>query len=168
MPTRIYCEVFVIFYLWKSNSIGKIWLDSDQLKDIISQILPSEYYCREVSFEGESSTFAVHIAISEDIPTENREVYENLISDKFNDAGIKIEFYWIKVLPEDNPNKNPIWTMPLFWSAVIALLMALIHLGVKGILYTLSAAVLGYIASWLVLTDDGKKILSDLLKKIRR
>jgi len=58
--------------------------------------------------------------------------------------------------------------MPLFWSAVAAGLTALVHLGLKGILWSMFAAVIGYGISWILLTEDGQKQVSALMQQFRR
>lgn len=79
-----------------------------------------------------------------------------------------VHINWISIAPQDNPETNPVWTMPLFWSAVAAGLTALVHLGLKGILWSMFAAVIGYGISWILLTEDGQKQVSALMQQFRR
>lgn len=167
VPTRVIVEVFVIFYLWKSNSIGKIWLDSECIKKIISDILPKDCCCNNVSFEGESATVAVHVTISENISQDLRLHIEESITKYLTECGFNFVFYWTNVLPSDNLEHYPVWQMPISWAIVAGLFVAMVNLGIHGILMTIVAIVCGYFVSWLLLTGEGQLFVKKILHKIK-
>ena len=44
-----------MLFLWTTTKLGKIWVDGDAIKLIISKRLPQELYVQEISFIGEKN-----------------------------------------------------------------------------------------------------------------
>ncbi len=149
-----------MLFLWSTNKLGKIWIDGDSFRQIISKRLPEGYYCQELSFIGDENLLNIYITLPENDNEEDRARLENKIRDIFTKSGMTVHINWINIAPQDNPKTNPVWTLPLFWAGAAASLTALVHLGLKGILWSLFAAIIGYGVSWILLTEDGKKQVS--------
>ena len=71
------CHVSVVFYmlfLWTTTKHGKIWLDGEEFKQIVSKRLPKSYYCQEIAFVGEKNLIGeiirqkVLLNMSDEIP----------------------------------------------------------------------------------------------------
>ena len=157
-----------MLFLWSTTKLGKIWIDGDSFRQIISKRLPEGYYCQEVSFIGDENLLNVYITLPENDIEEDRARLENKIRDIFTKSGMSVHINWINIAPQDNPKTNPVWTLPLFWAGAAASLTALVHLGLKGILWSLFAAIIGYGVSWILLTEDGKKQVSIIKQQFRR
>jgi len=157
-----------MLFLWSTTKLGKIWIDGDSFRQIISKRLPEGYYCQELSFIGDENLLNIYITLPEKDSEEDRARLENKIRDIFTKSGMLVNINWINIAPQDNPKTNPVWTLPLFWAAAAASLTALVHLGLKGILWSLFAAIIGYGISWILLTEDGKKQVSVLMQQFRR
>lgn len=157
-----------MLFLWTTNKFGKIWVDGDGLRQIISKRLPEGYYCREVTFIGDRDLLNIHINLPENEDMQEKLKLEKKFEDIFGRSGISTNFNWVHIAPQDNPRMTPVWTMPLFWAGLAAGLTALVYLGIKGILWSLFAAVIGYGISWIFVTEDGQKQVSALLKQFRR
>jgi len=157
-----------MLFLWTTNKFGKIWVDGDGLRQIISKRLPEGYYCREVTFIGDRDLLNIHINLPENEDMQEKLKLEKKFEDIFDRSGISTNFNWVHIAPQDNPRMTPVWTMPLFWAGLAAGLTALVYLGIKGILWSLFAAVIGYGISWIFVTEDGQKQVSALLEQFRR
>lgn len=157
-----------MLFLWTTTKLGKIWLDGDAFRQIISKRLPEGFYCQEVSFVGEKNLLNIYITLPEGDNEEDKLRLEKRFTEIFSKLGMSVHINWINIAPQDNPKTNPVWTLPLFWAAAAATLTALVHLGLKGILWSLLAAVIGYAISWILLTEDGKKQVALLLEQFRR
>ena len=157
-----------MLFLWTTTKLGKIWLDGDAFRQIISKRLPEGFYCQEVSFVGEKNLLNIYITLPEGDNEEDKLRLEKRFTEIFSKLGMSVHINWINLAPQDNPKTNPVWTLPLFWAASAATLTALVHLGLKGILWSLLAAVIGYAISWILLTEDGKKQVALLFEQFRR
>ncbi len=129
--------------------------------------------CRKVftarrSFIGDQNLLNIYITMPEGDNEEDKVRLEKKFTDIFTKSGMAVHINWINIAPQDNPKTNPVWTMPLFWAGAAAALTAIVHLGLKGILWSLFAAIIGYGVSWILLTDDGKKQISILMQQFRR
>lgn len=157
-----------MLFLWTTTRLGKIWVDGDGLKQIISKGLPEKYSCREVTFIGDRNLLNVHITLPENEDAQEKIKLEKKFENIFSKSGISTHFNWVHIAPQDNPKITPVWTMPLFWAGLTAGLTAIVNLGIKGILWSLFAAVIGYGISWIFVTEDGQKQVSALLEQFRR
>ncbi|MCE5201197.1 MAG: hypothetical protein LLF78_01610 [Synergistaceae bacterium] len=157
-----------MLFLWTTTKHGKIWVDGDAVRQIIAKRLPKDFYCQEVSFIGEKNLLNIYITLPEDSASEEKAALEKKMVDIFGKSGMAVQIDWGYVAPEDNPVTTPLWMLPLFWSGVASGLTALVYLGLKGILWSLFAAVVGYGISWIFLTEDGQKHVSALMQQFRR
>ncbi|HAJ94208.1 MAG TPA: hypothetical protein DCM41_04870 [Synergistaceae bacterium] len=157
-----------MLFLWTTTKLGKIWIDGDSLRQIVSKRLPEGFYCQEISFIGDQNLLNIYITMPEGDNEEDKIRLEKKFTDIFTKSGIAVHINWINIAPQDNPKTNPVWTLPLFWAGAAAALTAIVHLGLKGILWSLFAALIGYGISWILLTEDGKKQVSTLMQLFRR
>lgn len=157
-----------MLFLWKTTKYGKVWIDGDLFKRLVSKRLPKNYYCQEVTFTGEKDLLNIQITAPEGSTAEDKKGFEEKFSGLFGKSGVSMQISWLSVAPQDDPNAVPIWMLPPFWAGVAAALAALIHLGIRGILWTIFAAILGYAISWVFLTEDGQREISDILSHFRR
>lgn len=157
-----------MLFLWKTTKYGKIWIDGELFKRIITKRLPKDYYCQEVTFTGEKDLLNIQITAPEGSTAEDKNSYEDKFSALFERSGVTTQVNWLSIAPQDDPNAVPMWMLPVFWAGIAAALAALIHLGVKGILWTIFAAVAGYGVSWIFLTEDGQREVSDIFQHFRR
>ena len=54
-----------MLFLWTTTKLGKIWLDGDSIRQIVSRRLPEGYYCQEVSFIGDQNLLNIYISLPE-------------------------------------------------------------------------------------------------------
>lgn len=157
-----------MLFLWTTTKYGKIWVDGEGFKQIVTKRLPKSYYCQEISFIGEKNLLNIQITAPDTNTEEQRTFFEKKFFDIFNPSGVTTQVNWLNVAPEDNPSFTPIWMLPVFWAGVAATFVALINLGLKGVLWSFFALVAGYLISWVLLTEDGQRQVSNLTRRIRR
>jgi len=155
-----------VFFFWSTTQNGKIWLDSDGIKQLINKELPKDSSLQEISFLGEKNLLSIHISKPASDLIDLRSNFEKKISDIFISSGIDVQINWLDISPQDNPHLTPIWELPIFWGALLAALTALVNLGIKGIIMSFIALIIGYATSWLLLTSDGQKYLSKIKQRI--
>ena len=157
-----------MLFLWTTTKLGKIWIDGDAIKLIISKRLPQEFYVQEVSFIGEKNLLNAYIAAPEDADFETKATLEERFGGIFNKSGIAVQLNWVNIAPQDNKKTTPVWMLPLFWAAAAAGITALFHMGLKGILWSIFSAVVGYGVAWVLITDDGQRQIAALKEHFRR
>lgn len=157
-----------MLFLWTTTELGKIWLDGDALKLIVSKRLPKDFYVQEVSFIGEKNLLNVYIAVPDDTDAETKSGISRRFDGLFSKSGISVQLSWVNVAPQDNKKTTPIWTLPLFWAGAAGGVAALFHMGITGILWAIFSAVIGYAISWIVITEDGQKQVAALREHFRR
>lgn len=157
-----------MLFLWTTTKLGKIWLDGEAIRQIVSKRLPSGYYCQEVSFIGEKNLLNVYVTLPDDEDMDTKQKLEQKFRDIFSKSGIFTHVNWMHIAPQDNPKATPVWTLPLFWAGVASVFTAVIHLGLRGLLWSLLAALIGYGISWIFITEDGQKQISALIEQFRR
>ncbi len=157
-----------MLFLWTTTDLGKIWLDGDAVKQLITKRLPQDFYVQEVSFIGEKNLLNVYIAVPEDTDTQTKSETEKKLTDIFGKSGISTQLSWVNVAPQDNKKTTPIWTLPLFWAGAAGGVTALFHMGISGILWAIFSAVIGYAIAWILITEDGQKQVAALKEHFRR
>ena len=155
-----------MFFFWSTTQNGKIWLDSYGIKQLINKELPEDSSIQEISFLGEKNLLSVHISRPASDLMELQSNFEKKITDIFVSSGINIQINWLDISPQDNPHLAPIWKLPIFWGSLLAVVTALINLGIKGIIFSFIALIMGYTMSWLFLTNDGQKYLTKIKQRI--
>ena len=160
-----------MLFLWTITKRGKIWLDGDAFKQIVTDRLPSDFYCREVSFVGDQNQLNIYITIPDQDDPKKRLALADKFEALFRSAGIVVCVHWIRKAPDEYSVVSPIWSKPAFWAVAIGGLSAIVNLGFGGVVWVAGSALAGYVISWILLSEDGnklvKKIASDI-KSIRR
>lgn len=157
-----------MLFLWTTTELGKIWIDGEMLRQIVTKRIPSGYYCQEVSFIGQENLLNIYITVPDQNVTDEKKEIEIKIAELFAKSGIQARVNWLYVAPQDNPKTTPMWRLPIFWAAVASLCTAIVHMGFSGILWSVFAAVIGYGVSWVAITEDGQKQLEALFEHFRR
>ena len=157
-----------MLFLWQTTDLGKIWLDGDGIKASLSKRLPKEFYLRDLSFVGNSGLLNLYIAVSEDAVSASKRAVESRISTLFAGSGITVSVNWMYIAPKDNRKVTTMWRLPLFWAAAAAGVTALFHMGIRGILWSIFAAIAAYGIGWAALTEEGQKQVNSLIKRFRR
>lgn len=157
-----------MLFLWTNTKHGKIWLDGDAFRQIITKKLPSGFYCQELSFVGEQNLLNVYVSI----PEKDDQQLRLLLSDKFEDLfrplGVAVRMHWTSHMPEHADGRAEIWKRPLFWAAVTGGVVGLGNLGIWGILWVAASAAAAFGISWLALTDSGKGAIRSLLSIFKK
>ncbi|MCL2684077.1 MAG: hypothetical protein FWE55_02430 [Synergistaceae bacterium] len=160
-----------MLFLWTITKRGKIWLDGDAFKQIVTDRMSSDFFCQEVSFVGDLSQLNIFITIPDQDDPKRRLALADKLEALFKPTGIAVCVHWIRKAPDEYSVVSPIWSKPAFWAAVTGGLTGIAKLGIRGILWVVGASLAGYVISWIFLSEDGnklvKKIISDV-KSIRR
>ncbi|MCX7828692.1 MAG: hypothetical protein N2315_05725 [Thermanaerothrix sp.] len=160
--------VRTMMYLWKSNKLGKIWLDGDGMRRLVALQLPGGYVCQEVSFVGDMDTLNIFIGFPEGEPQEKLDRVGRLLESRFKRSGIKVAIHWVERTQEIEHASCPVWRTPIAWGAGASALVVLAQLGFKGIAKTIIAGGLAYGVAWLALTDDGRKLVDSVIKEVKK
>ena len=160
-----------MLFLWTITKRGKIWLDGDAFKQIVTDRLSSDFYCQEVSFVGDQNQLNIYITIPDQDDPQQRLALTDKFEALFRPAGITVCVHWVRKAPDEYSVVSPIWNKPAFWAAVTGGLAGIANLGIGGVAWVAGASLAGYVISWILLSEDGnklvKKIISDI-KSIRR
>ena len=160
-----------MLFLWTITKRGKIWLDGDAFKQIVTDRLSSDFYCREVSFVGDRSQLNIYITIPDQDDPKKRMALADKFEALFKPAGITVCVHWIRRTPDEYSVVSPIWSKPAFWAAAAGGLTAIVNLGIGGVIWVAAASLAGYVLSWILLSEDGNKLVNKIIsdvKSIRR
>jgi hypothetical protein len=156
-----------MIFLWTITKNGKIWLDGDAFRQIISKRLPADFFCQEVSFVGDQNLLNIYVTLPDKDDPQKRLAIIDKFEEFFRPLGIAVHVHWTRQAPDELGNAAPLWKRPLFWAAAAGGAAGLLNLGLKGIAWLLGATVCGYIIAWLAVTEDGNKLISKLVSDIR-
>lgn len=159
-----------MLFLWKNTQYGKIWLDGDEIKHQVAERLQDEdCFCHEVSFVADKSTLHLFINYPEGYDEGKRNAAAKKIMAIFKPSGLILQIHW-SVRSKEQPvlTISNAWKHPLFWGGLGCLAVSVVHLGVKGILWAVLAGGLSYGISWLILTEDGKRISNSVVKEFKK
>jgi len=156
-----------MLFLWTINKRGKIWLDGEAFRQIVAKRLPQDFYCQEVSFVGDQNLLNIYITLPEKDDPQRRLSLIDKFDEFFRPMGISVHVHWTRKAPQDTEAGLPWWRRPICWAAAIGGVSALLNLGLKGFLWTVGSAVVGYVGAWVVLSEDGQKMVAKLVKDIK-
>lgn len=156
-----------MLFLWTITKRGKIWLDGEAFKQIVSKRLPPDFYCQEVSFVGDQNLLNIYVTLPEKDDPQKRLALMDKFEEFFKPMGIAVHMHWTRHSSGDAQGMSNIWQKPLFWAAVAGGVTALSNLGLLGILWVAAATVFGYAISWLALSEEGKRLIGKLIKDVK-
>jgi hypothetical protein len=155
-----------MLFLWTITKRGKIWLDGDAFRQIVTKRLPADFYCQEVSFDGEQSLLNIYITLPERDDQQKRLALMDKLEDFFRPEGIAVHIHWIRKA-HDESDKLPMWRKPISWAMGAGAVASLINLGARGIAWAAGSAFIGYVIAWLALSEDGNKLISKLISDLK-
>lgn len=156
-----------MLFLWTTTKHGKIWLDGEAFRQIVAKRLPSDFYCQEVSFVGDQNLLNIYITLPDQDDPQKRLALIDKFEQFFKPLGIAVHLHWTRRAPDEYDAAVPMWKKPVFWGGAAGALAALLNLGLKGILWTVGATMLGYIISWFALSEDGGKLVGKFVNDIK-
>jgi hypothetical protein len=156
-----------MLFLWTITKHGKIWIDGDAFRQIVAGRLPSDFSCQEVSFVGDQNLLNIYITLPEQDDPQKRLALMDKFEEFFRPTGIAIHIHWTRKAPDEYSVVVPIWKKPVFWALIAGGAAALANLGLRGILWVAGLTVLGYVISWIILSEDGNKLISKLVSDIK-
>ncbi|MDR1508230.1 MAG: hypothetical protein LBS53_01165 [Synergistaceae bacterium] len=160
-----------MLFLWTITKRGKIWIDGDAFRQIIASRLPADFYCQEVSFVGDQSLLNIYLTLPDQSDPQKRMTLTDKFVEFFRPSGINVHIHWTRKAPDEYSSAVAMWKKPLFWAASAGGIAGLANLGIRGIAWVSGAALLGYVISWIILSEDGNKLITKLvtdIKNIRR
>jgi hypothetical protein len=156
-----------MLFLWTITKYGKIWIDGDVLRQLVTSRLPSDFHCQEVSFIGDQNLLNIYITMPERDDPQKRLELTDQFEEFFRPAGIAINIHWTQASPDEYPAATPIWKKPLFWAAAAGGVAAVANLGIWGILWVAGSAAAACVISWVVFSEEGKKLVSKFVSDIK-
>jgi hypothetical protein len=156
-----------MLFLWTITKRGKIWIDGDAFRQIIASRLPADYHCQEVSFAGDQNLLNIYLTLPEQSDPQKRMALTDKFAELFRPSGILVHIHWTRKAPDEFSGAGAMWKKPLFWAASAGGAAGLANLGVRGIAWVSGAAVLGYVISWIILSEDGNKLIAKLMSDIK-
>ncbi|MDR1137584.1 MAG: hypothetical protein LBK91_04605 [Synergistaceae bacterium] len=160
-----------MLFLWTITKHGKIWIDGDAFRQLVVSRLPAEFYCQEVSFVGDQNLLNIYLTLPEQNDPQKRLTLTDKLVELFRPAGIIVHIHWTHKPPDEYSGAVSMWKKPLFWAASAGGITGLANLGIRGIVWVVGAALLGYVISWIIVSEDGNKLITKLvtdIKNIRR
>lgn len=159
--------VLAVMYLWKSNKLGKVWIDGDAMRRVVALQLPGGYLCQEASFVGDMDLLNLFISVPEGEPRDKMDRIALLLESRFRGTGINVSIHWTERTKELEETSQAVWKSPLVWAAGAAALVALAQLGFKGLAKSLIAGGVAYGLAWLTVTDEGRKLVRSVVREVR-
>jgi hypothetical protein len=156
-----------MLFLWTITKRGKIWIDGDAFRQIVSKRLPDGFSCQEISFVGDQNLLNIYITLPERDDPQKRLALMDKFEELFRPTGIAINIHWTRRAPEEYSVKLPIWKKPVFWAIVAGAITGIANLGLRGILWVAGATAAGYLISWLFLCEEGNKLIEKIVKDIK-
>ena len=156
-----------MLFLWPITKRGKIWLDGDAFKQIVTDRLSSDFYCQEVSFVGDQNQLNIYITIPDQDDPKKRMALADKFEALFRPAGIVVCVHWIRRAPEEYAAVSPIWGKPILWAAITGGLTGIVNLGIGGVVLVAGASLAGYVVSWILLSEDGNKLVNKIINDIK-
>jgi hypothetical protein len=120
---------------------------------------------------GDQSLLNIYITLPDQDDPQKRLALADKFEEFFRPAGIAVRVHWTRKAPDEYSNVVPMWRKPLLWAAVAGGITALANLGIHGVAWVAGVALAGYVISWVIMSEDGNKLVSKLtkdLKNIRR
>lgn len=155
-----------MLFLWTSTKYGKIWLDGEAFRQIVSKRLPADFCCQEVSFVGDQNLLNIYVTLPDKDDPQKRLALIDKFEEFFRPMGVAVHVHWTRRAP-DEYDALPLWKKPLSWGAAAGGAAGLINLGMKGVAWVLGSALCGYVIAWFVLSEDGNKLISKLVSDIK-
>lgn len=109
----------------------------------------------------------VYITLPDQDDPQKRLALIDKFDDFFRPMGISVHVHWTRRAPQDSVAGLPWWRKPVYWAAAAGGVAALLNLGMKGFLWVLGSTVVGYIAAWIALSEDGQKMVGKLIDDIK-
>lgn len=156
-----------MIFLWTTTKHGKIWLDGDEFRRIITDRLPAGFTCQEISFVGDQNLLNAYVTLPEDDDPQKRLAIVDKFEAFFRRTGIAIRIHWTRQSVSEARSARQIWHKPPFWAAVCGGVVGLANLGLSGVLWVAVAAAVGFGVSWLALSDDGRNMLRRLTGRMK-
>ncbi|MDR3281205.1 MAG: hypothetical protein LBT23_11915 [Synergistaceae bacterium] len=156
-----------MLFLWTITKRGKIWIDGDAFRQIVSNRLPEDFSCQEVSFVGDQNLLNIYITLPEQDDPQKRLALMDKFEEFFRPTGISIHVHWTRKAPDEYSASTPIWKKPLFWAGVAGGVTGITNLGLRGILWVAGATILGYVISWILFSEDGNKLITKAITDIK-
>ena len=158
-----------MLFLWTITKRGKIWLDGDGFRQIITSRLPRDITCQEVSFSGDQNLLNIYLVLpdTDDDPQKRLSLIDKF-DDLFRPSGIAVHVHWTQKSNQDAAVSGSVWRSPLTYGIAAAILTAAAQLGISRILNVTIAAIAGYILAWFALSEDGRNQIARLTKEFRR
>jgi hypothetical protein len=156
-----------VLFLWTITKNGKIWLDGESFRHIVSKRLPADFYCQEVSFVGDQNLLNIYVTLPDKDDPQKRLAIIDKFEDFFRPLGMAVHVHWTRRPPDEYGVAVPMWKKPVFWALSAGGVAGLANLGIMGIAWVAGSTVCGYIIAWLALSEDGNKLLSKIASDIR-
>lgn len=156
-----------MIFLWTTTKYGKVWLDGDAFRRIITDRLPVGFMCQEISFVGDQNLLNAYVTLPENDDPQKRSTIVDKFEDLFTPLGIAVRIHWTRQMASDTTAQRQVWYKPPFWAAVAGGVVGLANLGLGGVLWVLASAAVGFGVSWLILSDDGRRAIGKITGRIK-
>jgi hypothetical protein len=166
-----------LFFYWKDGPLGRLWVSKKGLQDVVERFLPEKSRCAELFFDGERSLLTLSIELQGDLLEEDAKRIERDLACEFSSIGIeKVVLNVVKT--EDAKGVEALLAnrlcgrfgmdKPVFWAVLAGAVSAAFQLGLRGILCALGWSVAGFLVSFFLLSDEGKKVTSKIMSFFKR
>lgn len=166
-----------MFFYWKDGPLGRLWVSKKGLQGVVERFLPEKSRCAELFFDGERSLLTLSIELQGDLLEEDAKRIERDLACEFSSIGIeKVVLNVVKT--EDAKGVEALLAnrlcgrfgmdKPVFWAVLAGAVSAAFQLGLGGILCALGWSVAGFLVSFFLLSDEGKKVTSKIRSFFKR
>ncbi|GAB6281090.1 MAG: hypothetical protein STSR0007_12510 [Thermovirga sp.] len=149
-----------MFYFWSSGEKGDIWLSGEGIRDAFSRMHPEAPACSDVALLGERNLLNVTFVLEPGTSQDSKTAAEKSFLEFARKLGIEtVQAGWVmeKSAGEAISSKTFLQS-PFFWGGISWIAVAVLRMGIPGILMATVAAFAAFSVSALFTTRQGLEI----------
>lgn len=158
-----------MYLFWKNTTLGSIRLSREGLTEFIDSLLLPSYSSKEVALSRMENSLYIVLSLPQPHNALEVKMVEEKLQSSFADLGLGVHISWTEEKITKDKKKIPeILQNPLSWVACTAGITALIHMRIKGILWTVAVSALTFVVAQFLLSEHGQKLIDRCIDYIRK
>jgi hypothetical protein len=157
-----------VYLYWKNTTLGSINFSKEGVSAFINAMLLPSYTCKEVALSRSESSLYIVLSMPHPHNVLEVKMLEDKLSDALSAMGLGVHISWTEEKKEAVRKELPVQLQkPWFWAACAAGVTALVHLRIRGILWTAAVGILTYLVAQYALSNNGQKAIRGFIQYIR-
>jgi hypothetical protein len=158
-----------VYLFWKSTALGSLSLSREGITEFINSLLLPSYACKEVALSRAENSLYIVLSLPHPHNTLEVKMLEEKISASCNEMGLGAHISWTEEKQPIEPRVFPeILKNPLSWTVGAAGLTALIHMRIRGVLWTIVVGALTFVIARFLLSENGQILLHRFINRVKQ